>query len=111
MKSFAANAAIVFAMVAGFISPVAAWDQNPFDQYIARQTGVTRGAGDAKDRNAAIQTVDPWPRYVGDTRIPGNATRLSGAIRRYENNVTNTPRPIRPCFSLETGAVSTATCP
>ena len=36
-----------------------------------RRTGPAKytifpGAGDAKDTNSAIQTIDTWPRYVGD---------------------------------------------
>jgi hypothetical protein len=56
-----------------------------FGTYFQRIEGITDGAGDAKDVNSASQIIDPWPPYVLDRRIPGNGSRLTGAIERYQD--------------------------
>ena len=33
--------------------------------------------------NAATHVIDPWPRYVGNRRIPANGDRMSRAVERY----------------------------
>jgi len=55
---------------------------DPFSQYFERGITITPGAGNAKDTNAAIHTIDPWPPYVGYTRIPGNGRESVGAVER-----------------------------
>ena len=61
-------------------SSAMAWDQDPFAQYIQRSDTVTLGAGNAKEVNSAIHTIDPWPPYVGDRFIPIVAKNEQGAI-------------------------------
>ncbi len=56
-----------------------------FAQYLNRTDTITTSAGDDQDVNMAIQTIDPWPRHVGNRRIPGNGERLNGAIQRYRS--------------------------
>ena len=68
---------------------------DPFSQYFERGITITPGAGDAKDANAAIHTIDPWPPYVGYTRIPGNGREAVGAVGRMYRN----PNP----FGASTG--------
>jgi hypothetical protein len=58
--------------------------ENPAAQYVHRSDTVTLSAGNAKDVNAAVQVVDPWPPHVGDPRIPGNGERMVGAVGRYQ---------------------------
>jgi hypothetical protein len=58
--------------------------QNPATPYVQRIDTITFGAGNAQDVNAATHTIDPWPRYAGNRRIPGNGTRMVGAVDRYE---------------------------
>ena len=59
---------------------------DPFSQYFERGITITPGAGNAKDANAAIHTIDPWPPYAGDTRIPGNGREAVGSVvRMYVN--------------------------
>jgi hypothetical protein len=65
---------------------------NPATPYVQRTDKVTFGAGDAQDVNTAIQTIDPWPRYAGDRHIPGNGTRMVGAVERYQGG-SNTQAP------------------
>jgi hypothetical protein len=53
---------------------------NPFSEYLQRDVRITPGGGDANDTNAAIHTIDPWPRYARHTRIPGNGRESAGAV-------------------------------
>jgi hypothetical protein len=55
-------------------------------QYVHRSDTITLGAGNAKDVNAATQVIDPWPRYVGNRRIPANGERMVGAVQRYQRS-------------------------
>ena len=70
------------------------WD-DPFEQYFQRKDTVTLGAGNAKEVNSATHVIDPWPRYVGNTRIPGNGERMAGAVERYRD-VSKLPRAPKP---------------
>ena len=79
-----------------------AWDQDPFAQYFERKDTIVSGAGDARDVNAATQIIDPWPRYVGNRRIPANGERMSGAIERYRTNTPQAmPCAIEPTFDVQ----------
>lgn len=42
---------------------------DPFSDYLQRSQGISTGAGNANDANEAIQTITPWPPYVGDRRL------------------------------------------
>jgi hypothetical protein len=53
-----------------------------FSQYFERGITITPGAGNAKDANAAIHTIDPWPAYAGYTYIPGDGRRAVNSIER-----------------------------
>lgn len=55
---------------------------NPFSEYLQRSVTITLGAGNAKDTNAAIHTIDPWPPYVGYTRIPGDGRRAAATVEQ-----------------------------
>ena len=55
-------------------------------QYIHRSDTITLSAGNAKDVNAATQVIDPWPRNVGNRRIPANGERMVGAVQRYQRS-------------------------
>lgn len=60
-----------------------------FSDYGQRTITIAPGAGNAKDANAAIHTIDPWPPYVGDTRIPRDGRGAVTSIERmYRNPVT-----------------------
>src|SRR5947208_2142284 len=60
------------------------------DRYFQRSNTITMSAGDAKQVNAVTHTINPWPRYVGDTRIATDARRTDGAVKRY----SDTTRPV-----------------
>jgi hypothetical protein len=59
---------------------------NPFSEYIQRDVRISPSGGDANDANAAIHTIDPWPRYARHTRIPGNGEESVGAVSRMFKN-------------------------
>ena len=79
----------VIAAAAWLVSSVGCWAgefESPFDQYFERTETITLSAGNAKEVNATIHTIDPWPRRVGNRRIPANGARMIGAIQRYRAN-------------------------
>ena len=83
-----------------------AWDQDPAAQYFERKDTIVSGAGDARNVNAATHIIDPWPRYVGNRRIPGNGQRMTGAVERYRTNTPwDTPCPITPVFDVQTRGI------
>ena len=96
-KHIVAFAVLVGGSFAG--SAALAWDQNPFATYFQRSDKITLWEGDAKAVNAATHVIDPWPRYVGNRRIPGNGDRLSRAVERYRQGSYRQPAPpISPYF-------------
>ena len=86
------------------------WDQYPGTLYLERKDTIVSSAGDARDVNAATHIIDPWPRYVGNRRIPANGERMAGAIERYRTNTPwATPCPIAPTFDIQTGGILSQT--
>jgi hypothetical protein len=79
-------------------SAALAWDQNPFAIYFQRSDKITLWEGDAKAVNAATHVIDPWPRYVGNRRIPVNGDRLSRAVERYRQGSYRQPAPPIPPY-------------
>jgi hypothetical protein len=73
---------------------------DPFESNIQRINAITLSAGNAKEANAAIHVIDPWPRYVYDTRIQGDGQRMADAVNRYEDvsKLSKAPRPIVPVY-------------
>lgn len=73
---------------AGFIVMAAAgvfWiEAAKASEYLQRTDTITMSAGNAKEVNSAIHTIDPWPPYVNNRRIPANGERMTGAIQRYQ---------------------------
>jgi hypothetical protein len=56
------------------------------DLYYDHRDTVSFGAGDAVASNAAVQTIDPWPRAAYNRNIPGNGERVQAAVERYRRN-------------------------
>lgn len=54
--------------------------------YLARHEGITFGAGEAAARNAAIHTIDPWPRHAANTRIDADGKRMLVGMKEYQAN-------------------------
>jgi hypothetical protein len=57
-----------------------------FGPYRYRRDTIAPGAGNAKDMNAAVHVVDPWPPYAGARHIPGDGKRAAEAVRRYHQS-------------------------
>ena len=55
---------------------------DPFAEYAERTITISPGGGNAKDANAAVHTIDPWPAYAGYTRIPGRGEHAVSSIVR-----------------------------
>ena len=71
-----------------------------FGAYKHRIEGVTIGAGDAAESNAASQIINPWPVYSQDRDILTESPRMIGVIKRYYNgghatavDVQSVPQP------------------
>jgi hypothetical protein len=59
--------------------------ENPAAEYLHRSDTITLSAGNAKEVNAAIQIIDPWPRQAANRRIPGDGERMAHAIELYKS--------------------------
>jgi hypothetical protein len=94
MRPFALMLGLVGAAILPYECSAQVLD-NPFSQYFQRDVRITPDGGDANDTNAAIHTIDPWPRYARHTRIPGNGPQAVGAV----NQMYKTPDP----FSSSSG--------
>ena len=67
-----------------------------FGPYSDRRDKVTPGAGDAKDTNAAVHVIDPWPPRAWARHISANGTRSVEAIRRYHRSGTDASAQANP---------------
>ena len=78
--------------------------------YRQRIDGVTVGAGDAKEVNAATQIIDPWPPYAANRRIPGDGKRMVGAVERYRDvrKLGETPPTLTSPIASSTGTGASA---
>jgi hypothetical protein len=70
------------------------------DEYLQRTDTITMSAGNAPEVNSAIHTIDPWPPYVNNRRIPGNGARMTGAIQRYRQPPQAAPSAPAPGVGL-----------
>lgn len=82
----------VFALLA-FAAPALAWD-DPDRVYRARGDSITPEAGNAVARNIAIQTIDPWPPHVRNSRINIDGAYATHGIDRYRAGKATPPRGI-----------------
>jgi hypothetical protein len=68
---------------ANFSGCTTSWcNDDPFSDYLQRGQSIAIGAGNDQEVNQAIQTLTPWPRYVGDRRIPMQGHQGVDAIQR-----------------------------
>ena len=63
------------------------------DIYYDRRETVALGANDFNASNIAVQSVDPWPRYVGNKNIAFNGERMQAAVERYRRHEVIQPVP------------------
>jgi hypothetical protein len=81
---------LVLALAAALALSASAWAGDGFlddfvGYYAHREEGVSIGAGNAKEANSAIHTVDPWPPYAKNRRIPASGERMTRALERYQD--------------------------
>src|ERR1019366_1805815 len=81
MKSFSIAIGRVGVVILPHLANAQAVD-DPFSDYLQRSHGIFMGAGNANDTNEAIQTITPWPPYVGNPRIPVEGRRAVESIER-----------------------------
>jgi hypothetical protein len=62
--------------------------------YLDRRDSIAFGAGDAVAANAAMQTINPWPRESGNPQLTANGQRMQSAVERYRND--NVTPPVDP---------------
>jgi hypothetical protein len=55
---------------------------DPFSDYLQHGDTILFGAGNASAANAGIQTITPWPPYVGNTRIQIDGRRSVEAVEQ-----------------------------
>ena len=83
MKTIAIMSVLVLApMLAGCAGDTIIGEE--FNPYFQRTDKVSLGAGNASVANEAIETINPWPRYVYNTHIPGSGPVAVKAINAYE---------------------------
>jgi hypothetical protein len=74
-----------------------------FAPYRQRIDTATTSSGNAQNVNAATHMITPWPPYVHSRRIPGDGSRMVGAVERYRG-----PRfPANPPAQLQSPAMPT----
>ena len=108
IKTLRLTAALSLAVLAG-CSGGPPFD-DPFTPYAQRTQTITLSAGNAKDANAAIHVIDPWPSYVYNTRISGDGQRMAESVERYEDvsKLSKAPKPISPLYSTTIGVAGGA---
>ena len=76
---------LVLGLIGVMIAPYAGNAQfvdDPFSDYLQRSVTISLGAGNAKDTNAAIHMINPWPPYVGDRRIHIQGRQAVDSVER-----------------------------
>jgi hypothetical protein len=76
---------LVLGLIGVMIAPHAGNAQfvdDPFSDYLQRSVTISLGAGNAKDTNAAIHMINPWPPYVGDRRIHIQGRQAVDSVER-----------------------------
>ena len=60
-------------------------DRVPGAEYLYRTDKMTLTSGNSKDVNAISEIPDPWPRHVGDSRIPVNGDRMVRSVEAFKS--------------------------
>jgi hypothetical protein len=69
-----------------------AGDIDWFDDYRWRGDSITIEHGNSVAHNIAVQTINPWPWYVRNSKIDVDGQRLLHGITRYKANRSIQPR-------------------
>jgi hypothetical protein len=72
------------ALAAGGAAQAGDYDwEDIFAPYRQRIDSANTSSGNAQNVNAATHVITPWPPYVHNRRIPGDGSRMVGAVERY----------------------------
>lgn len=88
--------ALLFLTLGGCMRTGAYDSTRPYLHYTQRTDTITMTAGNDQAVNTRVQEIDPWPRYVGNTRIPVSGQRMAGAVERYRDvsKLSQAPQPL-----------------
>lgn len=81
MKTLALGLGLIGVALLPCVAKAQAVD-DPFSDYLQRSDKIFLGAGNAADVNEDIQTITPWPPYVGNTRIPLSGRQAVDSVER-----------------------------
>jgi hypothetical protein len=101
MKALALGLGLIGVALLPCVAKAQAVD-DPFSDYLQRSDKIFLGAGNAADVNEDIQTITPWPPYVGNTRIPLSGRQAVDSMER----MYRTPDPFQ--RGQETGGAGPA---
>lgn len=82
MKALVIAVAAIGVIAAPRAGSAQAFYDDPFNDYLQRSVTISMGAGNAKNANAAIHTIHPWPPYVFNTRIHTTGQQGAAAVER-----------------------------
>lgn len=82
MKALVFAVAAVGVLAAPRAGSAQAFFDDPFNDYLQRSVTISMGAGNAKNANAAIHTIHPWPPYVFNTHIHTTGRQGVTAVER-----------------------------
>jgi hypothetical protein len=82
MKKAAALALAIMAVSDAALAGDYDWE-DIFAPYRQRIDTATTSSGNAQNVNAATHVITPWPPYVHKRHIPGDGSRMVGAVERY----------------------------
>ena len=71
------------------------WECDSYDtfaDYGGPRDTITIHLGNSVAHNIAVQTIDPWPRHAGNSRIDVDGQRLMIGMTRYKANRSLPPR-------------------
>jgi hypothetical protein len=83
------------------VTPQVYYPEESFRDYTERTDKVTLSAGDDQEVNTRIQEIDPWPRYVGNRKIPTSGERMAGAVERYRTGKQINAQPPLPLVGTQ----------
>lgn len=64
------------------------WD-DIWGPYTRRIDHATPSSGNAQNVNTATQIINPWPPYVRNRHIPGDGSRMVGAVKHYREPLSS----------------------
>ena len=76
---------------------------NASADYLNHRDTITLAAGNAKNWNLAVHTIDPWPPHAEDTSIEHSGKRLAAVMRDFRGSATQQPVDVTTAAGATTG--------